>query len=181
MATQRPSFFRRTNFWMLIAAAIVAGVAGIYAGTSRFTPAPAAEGVVEQFFQTALPDAEGTPIDMGRFRAKTVVINFWAPWCAPCVEEMPELTALSEAVAAKNIHFVGIGIDSAQNIREFSTKVAVSYPLAVAGFGGTELARAFGNEIGALPFTVIVTPEGNISYRKTGQVTQAELKTALGI
>ena len=180
MAVQRP-FFRTPGFWVIVLAALIAGAAGIYAATSRYSPAPAADGVVEQFFRTALPDATGKPVEMTAFRQKTVVINFWAPWCAPCVEEMPELTALADEVRARNIHFVGIGIDSAENIRDFSAKVPVSYPLAVAGFSGTELARAFGNSVGALPFTVIVTPEGNISYRKTGQVTQAELKTALGI
>lgn len=178
MADTRP-LSRSSRFWLVLIAALIAGAAGVYTASTRYHPAPAADGAVEQFLRSSLPDASGKPMSMEAFRGKTVIINFWAPWCAPCVEEMPELSSLADEVRAQNIHLVGIGVDSAENIQAFSAKIPVSYPLVVAGFSGIEIAKTFGNDVGALPFTVILTKDGTISYRKAGQVTGAELKTAL--
>ncbi|MBE1212964.1 TlpA family protein disulfide reductase, partial [Salmonella enterica subsp. enterica serovar Enteritidis] len=96
----------------------------------------------------------------------------------PCVEEMPELSALAQEQKAK-AKFVGIGIDSASNIQTFLGKVHVTYPIAVAGFGGTELGRQLGNEVGGLPFTVILNAQGEITFRKMGRVHADELREAL--
>ncbi|MFP3741288.1 TlpA disulfide reductase family protein, partial [Burkholderia sp. SIMBA_019] len=76
-----------------------------------------------------LPDPAGAELDLSKLRGKTLVVNFWAPWCGPCVEEMPELTALHGEYAQRNVEFVGIGIDSASNIQQFLKKVPVAYPL----------------------------------------------------
>jgi hypothetical protein len=92
---------------------------------------------------------------------------------------MPELTALHGEYAPRNVEFVGIGIDSASNIQDFLKKVPVAYPLAVAGFAGTELSRTFGNAQGGLPFTVVITPDGTVKYRKMGRVHADELRAVL--
>lgn len=102
---------------------------------------PASDEAVETFLRTQLPDPDGTQINFAQLRGKTVVVNFWAPWCGPCVEEMPDLNALHKEYTGRKVEFVGIGIDSANNIQQFIKKIPVSYPLAVAGFAGTELAQ----------------------------------------
>lgn len=170
---------RRSRLWLWIAVAVVAGAAGALAGHFVFSPKPTSDQAVETFFQTRLPDAAGADLDLGKLRGKTVVINFWAPWCGPCVEEMPELTALHEEYKSRQVEFVGIGIDSAANIQQFTTKVPVAYPLAVAGFAGTELSRNFGNSAGGLPYTVVINPDGSVKYRKMGRVTAEELRAVL--
>jgi thiol-disulfide isomerase/thioredoxin len=175
--TQKPA--RRSRLWLWIAVAVVACAAGALAGHFVFSPKAASDQAVETFFQTLLPDPIGTDIDLGKLRGKTVVINFWAPWCGPCVEEMPELTALHAEYAARQVEFVGIGIDSAANIQQFVKKVPVAYPLAVAGFAGTELSRNFGNNAGGLPYTVVINPDGSVKYRKMGRVTSDELRAVL--
>lgn len=195
---------RRSRLWLWLCLAIVAAGAGVVAGhfmqgdraktdiAATATPAassstsgaavPAGGNPVETLFHSQLPDPAGTPLDLAQFRGKTVVVNFWASWCGPCVEEMPELTALHKEYAQKSgqkVAFLGIGIDSASNIQEFLQKVRVDYPLAVAGFAGTELTRAFGNEAGGLPFTVVIAPDGAVTYRKMGRITADELRKVL--
>ena len=170
---------RRSRLWVWLAVAVVAAAAGALAGHYVFSPKPASDEAVEAFLRTQLPDPTGTQVDFAKLRGKTVVVNFWAPWCGPCVEEMPDLTALHKEYSGRKVEFVGIGIDSANNIQQFIQKVPVSYPLVVAGFAGTELSRNFGNAAGGLPYTVIIAPDGTVSYRKMGRVSPDELRAAL--
>ncbi|WP_019449611.1 TlpA disulfide reductase family protein [Cupriavidus sp. BIS7] len=170
---------RRSSVTLWVIVAIVAAAAGALAAHFVLTPKPVSDQAVETLFHTRLPDPAGTELDLSKFRGKTLVVNFWAPWCGPCVEEMPELTALHGEYAPRNVEFIGIGIDSASNIQEFLKKVPVSYPLAVAGFAGTELSRSFGNAQGGLPYTVVINPDGTVKYRKMGRVHADELRAAL--
>lgn len=170
---------RRSRLWLWIAVAVVACAAGVLAGHFVFSPKAASDQAVETLFQSRLPDPAGAELDLGKLRGKTVVVNFWAPWCGPCVEEMPELTALHEELKHRQVEFVGIGIDSVANIQQFTKKVPVSYPLAVAGFAGTDLSRNFGNSAGGLPYTVVINPDGTVKYRKMGRVTADELRAVL--
>lgn len=170
---------RRSSLAIWIIVAVVAAVAGAVAANFALAPKQASDQAVETLFQAKLPDPSGTELDLSKFRGKTLVVNFWAPWCGPCVEEMPELTALHAEYAQRNVEFIGIGIDSAANIQEFLKKVPVRYPLAVAGFAGTELAKSFGNAQGGLPYTVVITPGGDVKYRKMGRVHADELRKEL--
>jgi thiol-disulfide isomerase/thioredoxin len=108
-----------------------------------------------------------------------MLVNFWATWCPPCVEEMPELNGFDAEFRARGLQIVGIGIDSASNIREFSDKTPMSYPLLVAGASGLELVRRLGNTSGALPFTVIVDRAGQVTWRTLGRFRTAELRAAI--
>jgi thiol-disulfide isomerase/thioredoxin len=134
---------------------------------------------VQKLWADTLPDASGAPQALVRYRGQPVVINFWASWCGPCVQEMPALSSLSQQYAAKGIQFIGIGIDSAANITAFLNKVPVKYPVYVAGFGGAEITRSFGNNVGGLPFTVVVDRAGSVRYSKLGKVDEIELKRIL--
>lgn len=107
------------------------------------------------------------------------MVNFWASWCGPCVEEMPELVKLSREYEKKGVRFVGIGVDSDQNVKNFLKKVPVDYPIVVSGYAGADLARYFGNTAGALPFTVVIDETGKIRETKLGQIRPDELKRTL--
>ncbi|HEF5872237.1 TPA: TlpA family protein disulfide reductase [Burkholderia cenocepacia] len=170
----------------VVAAAAVAG--GIAAGhwfrgtadDGVAVAAPAAHGnPVDQLWASSLTGVDGKPATLAAFKGQKVVVNFWASWCGPCVEEMPELVALSHQYKQKGIRFVGIGVDSEQNVKNFLQKVKVDYPVFVSGYAGADLARNFGNTAGALPFTVVIDATGKIRETKLGQIQPAELKKTL--
>lgn len=166
--------------WILTAAA---GAGGLAAGAGvawwRLAPRAVADAQVAVFFAQALLTPEGQTTALAQWQGQPMVVNFWATWCPPCVEEMPDLEALSQAWAPKNVQFVGIGVDTASNIIQFRQRVPVSYPLLVAGNVGAELARTLGNESGGLPYTVIISAEGRIAHQYLGRVKPEQLEQGL--
>ena len=128
----------------------------------QLSPAMAQPAAVAELMTQTLPDPAGAPQRFDQWRGKILVVNFWATWCAPCVKEMPALSALQTELTGKKIQIVGVGIDSAANIQQFLTKYKITYPLMVAGMGGAKTTRAFGNQTGGLPFTVVIGRRGEI-------------------
>jgi thiol-disulfide isomerase/thioredoxin len=171
----------------VVAAAAVAG--GITAGhwfrgshdDATAVAAPAQRSPVERLWAASLTGVDGKPVTLASFKGQKVVVNFWASWCGPCVEEMPELVALSHQYKQKGIRFVGIGVDSEQNVKTFLQKVKVDYPVFISGYAGADLARNFGNTAGALPFTVVIDETGKVRETKLGQIQPAELKKTLDV
>lgn len=149
------------------------------AAQDRAAPGEVQPDAVSQLFASALTAPDGTPEKLAPFKGKVLVVNFWASWCAPCVREMPALSGLARQYAGKGVTFVGIGVDSQQNIQTFLQKVPVDYPVYVSGFGGADIARRFGNTAGGLPFTVVIDANGAVRSTKLGEVTPAELRRAL--
>lgn len=142
-------------------------------------PGQAEPNAVPDLFAAALTAPDGTPRGLSAFKGRVLVVNFWASWCAPCVREMPTLSGLARQYADKGVQFVGIGVDSQKNVQSFLQKVPVDYPIFVSGFGGTDIARRFGNAAGGLPFTVIIDANGTVRSTKLGEITSAELHRAL--
>ncbi len=165
------------------------GLAGWLAWQSSSRRAPAANRAVTQapvaarpkdpdpqaFFSATLPDLQGQPNAMVSFKGQPLVVNFWATWCPPCVEEMPLLDRLSKDIPQARV--VGIGIDTAKNIAEFAAKIPVSFPLYVAGHGGIAMVRELGNAAGGLPFTVLIDTKGRIFKLILGQVEADSLRS----
>lgn len=137
--------------------------------------APAVAGLFAQPFT----DTNGGTQGLAQWKGKPLVVNFWATWCGPCVEEMPALSALQTEIAAKNIQIVGIGIDSPSNIKEFSTKYKITYPVYVGGMSGTELSRQLGNKAGGLPYTVLLGADGHVIKTYLGKLKMDELRRDL--
>lgn len=146
------------------------------AAATPLAPAAAPTTPVGALFAQTLPDNLGAKQALAQWKGKPLIVNFWAPWCGPCVQEMPELSQVAAASLGKNINVIGIGIDSPTNIAEFANKIKVSYPLYVAGMSGTELARAFGNSAGSLPYTVVIGADGQVKQTYLGRIDFAKLK-----
>jgi peroxiredoxin len=165
----------------LLYGGVAAGFAALggWFAWQRYAPQPMSASVAQLLYGQTLPDAEGVDFELGTLRGKTVVLNFWATWCPPCVEEMPELAGLHREISGRNALVLGIGIDSPSNIKAFAAKGQYPYPLLVAGLGGTELARQFGNTSGALPYTVVIDADGRVIEQKLGRIRLEQLRATV--
>jgi thiol-disulfide isomerase/thioredoxin len=131
--------------------------------------------------QQALWNAEfdtpdGQILKMQNLQGRPLVINFWATWCAPCVEEMPLLDIFFRQNASKGWQMVGLAIDQPSRVRQYLSQNAISYPIGLAGMTGTELGRLLGNEVGGLPFTVVLDGKGSLIQRKLGKLSAQEIQ-----
>ncbi len=160
----------------VVAAGAVAGGAGWLWRTAR--DAGAADPAADALRQAALVAADGAALPMARFAGRPLVLNFWATWCAPCIVEMPELDRFHRDHAARGWRVLGLAIDNPAAVRAFLAARPVGYPVAVAGFDGTQWARRFGNDGGALPFTLVFDAAGRPRWRKLGETNQAQLARA---
>ena len=163
---------------VIVAVAATCAVAGAAVGMKN-APAPAPAGAVSALFAQSMNDAAGKAQALSIYKGKPLVVNFWAPWCAPCVQEMPELSALAGELAGKKVGVIGIGIDSPTNIAQFAAKFKIGYPLYVAGMSGTDLSREFGNKAGGLPYTVLIGADGKVRKTYLGRIKFPELKADL--
>ncbi|MEO6985915.1 MAG: TlpA disulfide reductase family protein [Paralcaligenes sp.] len=159
---KRRAFLRHATLWT--GAACVA--APYWARADDFGSIP--------LFDRTFPDPQGGSHSMSRWLGKPLVMNFWATWCPPCVKEMPDLDALHKKYPA--VQFLGMGVDTASNIRSFIQKTQVSYPLLVVGHDGIQLMRDLGNQVGGLPFTVVFNAKGQPIHRVLGEVKPAQFE-----
>ncbi len=161
---------------MGITVAILCAAAGAYVGNKRLEPKAPVDNAVQQLMSLTLKDSKGQPQALKQWESKFLVVNFWATWCKPCVQEMPELVSLQKELANQNVQLLGIGIDSPSNISEFAEKYQISYPVFAAGMEGTTLSGAMGNKAGGLPFTVLISSSGQIVKTYFGKLKMDELK-----
>lgn len=166
----------RRNILIYTTVALLFAGIGTYFGIQRLEPDAPKNSAATAFFKQSLPDGQGQAQAMSQWKGKNLVVNFWATWCAPCVQEMPELSALQNELASKNTQILGIGIDSPSAIRDFSSKFKIAYPLYVAGISGTELSRQFGNQAGGLPFTVLIGADGQVKKTYLGRLQIDQLR-----
>ena len=153
---------------------VAALAAGAYFGLLR---APAMEGQDgATLLALSLPNAEGVEQSLGQWPGKVLVVNFWATWCAPCREEMPEFVRAQNEYGARGLQFVGIAVDQADKVEQFSKEFGLNYPSLIGGYGAVELSKTLGNRLAALPFTIVVDRQGRIAHTQLGPLKPEKLR-----
>lgn len=121
-----------------------------------------------------LPDLQNKPRSNSEWDGKIVVVNFWATWCPPCIQEIPTFIELQKKYQSQGVQFVGIAVDDAESVKNFAETIGINYPILLES-GRGKLALSFGNQLGALPFTAVINPQGMIVARQMGEVSRAEM------
>ncbi len=163
----------RRRIVVAVGAAAAAGGAGL--AWWRLSPGPVQPDALAGLWGRTFETPDGQTLAMSRFRGQNLLVNFWATWCAPCVEEMPLLDRFWRENTANGWQVVGLAIDQPSSVRQFLVRTPVGFPIGLAGLEGTELGRSLGNGVGGLPFTVVIGPDGQVRQRKMGQVSADEL------
>ena len=124
----------------------------------------------------ALLDLDGQPSAQTAWDGKLVVVNFWASWCAPCRDEMPELERFHQEQRAKGVEVVGIAIDDPAAVKEFLNTTPVSYSIVFARDAIPSPTTLFGNTHGALPYSVLIGRDGRVLEQRLGKIDAALLE-----
>jgi thiol-disulfide isomerase/thioredoxin len=164
---------------MISGISVLALLAGVFSSQFISQTGLASDPSIKAFFANSWQTPDGKSANSENWRQKVLIVNFWASWCPPCVEEMPTLDKIAQEYAPKNVLIVGIGIDSPSNIREFLLKTPVSYPIVIGGLEGSNLAKQMGNAQGALPYTVIINSKGKAIFTKLGKISEEEIRKAI--
>lgn len=159
--------------------AAAAGLAGAGVAWWKFQPhdAPGVSPAqaVEAFWGLSFDTPDGQPLAMNSFRGKVLLVNFWATWCPPCVEELPLLDFFYQENKGKNIQVVGLAVDQPSAVRTWLQTRPLNFPVGMAGLNGTNLSKSLGNQAGGLPFTLLFDVSGQLLHRKIGKVTPEDL------
>jgi thiol-disulfide isomerase/thioredoxin len=158
-----------------VLALAAAGGAGTYYWLHRPDPV---DGAI--LLGLSLPDASGKEQALAQWRGKVLVVNFWATWCAPCLEEMPEFVRAQAEYGARGLQFIGIAIDDAQKAAQFAERLHLNYPTLIGGYGAVELSKTLGNTLAALPFSVILDRQGSVIHTQLGRLKPDRLQAIVG-
>lgn len=131
------------------------------------------------FYTASLVDTSGAKTQLTQYRGKIVVLNFWATWCPPCREEMPELSQLHDNYQSKNVVVLGVAIDEIAAVNAYLQTSPVTYPILLSENENMDLAMQLGNEQAVLPYTVIIDADGNVIDTFLGRISLELLEKSL--
>lgn len=169
---------KRPLIWAgLAGCALLAAILGYQQGRPvKEGAAPAAAISTFSPYELVLKDLNARPQNLGQWRGKVLILNYWATWCHPCREEMPGFSRLQDKYRDNGVQFVGISIDDAPKIIEFQKETPVSYPLLIGDMTTMKNSADLGNSRQALPFTAVFDREGRLAATKLGRLSEPELE-----
>lgn len=178
-ADQPHTIARRRWLYAGVAGAAALGGAGM--AWWRFQPHAVQDGAEQALWGLEFERPEGGTVALKALAGKPLLLNFWATWCPPCVEELPMLNTFFRTHGGQGWQVLGLAIDQPSAVRKFLARLPLDFPVGLAGMGGTELGRSLGNLTGGLPFTVVLGGNGRVLHRKMGQVTAQDLQLWSGL
>lgn len=168
---------------LLVAAGAVIALAAVYFAVPQKPKQVASQAVAttqeisaEPVFAASFMDLDDKLQPLKQWRGKVVVLNFWAPWCPPCREEIPDFIKLQDKYGERGLVFIGMALDEKIKVQAFADEMGVNYPVLLGEMEAVDLARKIGNRLGGLPFTVVIDRGGRIVASEVGGLTMARLE-----
>ena len=165
--------------WLLAGVGVSAGLAGAVYAWQKFQPQGVMDEAVQNFWLQEFEKPEGGTLSFQSMRGKPLLVNFWATWCPPCIEELPLIDAFYAANQAKSFQVVGLAVDQPSMVRRYLGQKPLRFPVGLAGFTGTALGQSLGNAQSVLPYSVLFAANGRLLKQKAGKLEQSDLNAWL--
>jgi thiol-disulfide isomerase/thioredoxin len=177
------------NKLILGVTAVIAGGVGFFAYRLALAPREA-EPVVAELKQPTggMPDVlpafslqnrEGQLQSIEDWPQKSMIVNFWATWCAPCRREIPLLNELNRTRSAEGFQIVGVAVDFREDVLKYANEIGIDYPILIGEQDGLNAVNSFGVEAVGLPFTAFTDSKGRIINLHIGELKAREAKVIL--
>lgn len=165
--------------WLMAGVAVSAGLAGAFVAWQKYQPQGEVDSAVQSFWAQEFEKPEGGTMRMQDLRGKPLLVNFWATWCPPCIEELPLIDAFYKQNQSKSFQVVGLAVDQPSQVKRFLTQKPLQFPNGLAGLNGTQLGVSLGNAESVLPFSVLFDAKGKLLAQKAGKLEQKDLDSWL--
>jgi thiol-disulfide isomerase/thioredoxin len=143
------------------------------------TQNPKATAPAIELHSIPLTDIDGNKTLLGDWQGKILIVNFWAPWCAPCRREIPALIEIQREYSARGVRIFGLAFDGEEQVRSFANDYGIDYPLFLTGNRSAMYNAAFANPNGSLPYTALLSDDLRILFQHNGELTAAQLREQL--
>ena len=162
----------RTFGWAAVLS-LAALYAGWWASSQWFTEGADAGQPAADF---TLNDLHGQPQKLSAYRGKLVLVNFWATWCAPCIEELPLLVEAQKNFGPRGLQILGPAMDDVQSAQPIAQRFGINYPVMADYASVDAVMRTLGNEAGALPYSVLIDGQGRVIRSILGGLKREDLQ-----
>jgi len=127
-----------------------------------------------------LGDLEGKPRSILSWPGKSMIVNFWATWCAPCRREIPLLRELQKQHGPEGFQIVGVAVDLREDVVKYAQEIGIDYPVLIGEQDGLDAVNKFGQGSIGFPFTVFTDNQGRIVLFHLGEIRKEQADVLFG-
>ncbi len=169
----------KTKFAVNLALIVILGI-GIWLTLEHKATSPNSTMLAKTIPETlpgfTLKDTDGMVHTSGEWKDKILIVNFWATWCPPCLEEMPTLIDFQTKYSANGVQVIGVAVDNLDQVKSFIATHGINFPVMIGSDDAIAVAQEMGNRISALPYTAIFDNSGKTLYAQPGKITKEVLE-----